>query len=739
MLRVTTRLLPIALVLAFSFSVKIWQLDENPAGFFTDEAGVGYDAYQIAHTGADRYHQRFPLFFRGYACDGVSPYQVYLTVPFVSLFGLTEWSVRLTSVVGSTVELLIFYLLLCQFIPRFHALLGMLILSISPWHFHLSRINMGDYYSWPMMTALSYLVFTKAWRSGRSGYYALAALCFGLTCYSYTPSRMVTPLLFGAALLLVLCRRRLRTAALMAVLFLVTLAPAVHYYLTDPCAAGRLTATTGVSFRPQDLMHPEAALAKLPLPNLSWQQLEHSRVIEKYLEHFNNDFLFKKGDATYPGQVLLRHSIAYLGLLYPYQKWLMLAGVLWMFVAMIRQRRWELTLVLVMILLFPVPDSLTAEGVPFCTRSYLGVLPAHLLIAFGIDLVALCCWQLRPAFLRRPAYALGVAGLVALIAMSFQTLVQRSAEDPLYTSGYWGWQAGPKQVMRYFVPRNDQYDELILSGMFNVPQMFLTFYDLDHRCPHCRIGDLSIYNPHKKQLFALRPQESTPRTGRKVRLSNIYYPNGELALEIFTVDATGIPEPEPPPVEVVARPMLGGDPTQPTQKERIELNASGFALAFGEGERFAFAHPSPEAGQAGTISFEIQPAWNGEEAGVHLFMQIRGSTEWHSRVLILKDGGYLRYLFTGNTGIERGVGVPITSWTRGERHTVTATWHDGTAALYVDGKPVGEDTYQGELEITPRTLLYMGSDNPADPARAAMAKIQSLKIYGRALEPSKVP
>ena len=210
-------------------------------------------------------------------------------------------------------------------------------------------------------------------------------------------------------------------------------------------------------------------------------------------------------------------------------------------VAIVWQRRWELALVPAMIALFPVPDSLTADHVPFCTRSYLGVLPAHLLIAFGIELAALCCWRLRPAFLQRAAYALAIGGLLALIAVSFHTLLVRFAENPLYTSGYHGWQEGPKEAMRYFIPRNEQYDEPILSSAFNAPQMFLTFYDLDHRCTHCRIGDLSIYDPRKKQLFALHPEESTVRRGRKVHLSNVYYPNGAVALEIFTVDPTGIP------------------------------------------------------------------------------------------------------------------------------------------------------------------------------------------------------
>jgi hypothetical protein len=639
-------------------------------------------------------------------------------------------------VVGSTVELLIFYLLLCQFISRFHALMGTLILSISPWHFHLSRINMGDYYSWPMMTALSYLFFVKGWKTGRFAYYALAAFCFGLTSYSYTPARMTTPLLFGAAVLLVLCRRRLGTAVLMTVLFLVTLSPALHYYLTDRCASGRLSATTGFSFHAQDLKDPRALLSKVHLPDFSWRQLGQSPFAKKYMAHFTNDFLFEKGDTSYPDQPIQRHSIAHLGLLYPYQKWLMMAGMLWMLGAMVWWRRWELLLIPVMILLFPLPDSLTSDGVPFCTRSYLGVLPAHLLIAFGIDLVGLCCWQLRPAFLARAAYALGVAGLVVLVALSFQTLVRRFLESPLYTSGYWGWQAGPKEVMRYFIPRNDQYDELILSGAFNAPHMFLTFYDLNHRCTHCRIGDLSIYDPHKKQLFALRPEESTPSRGRKVPLTDIYYPNGEVAFQIFTVDPTGTPGPEPPLAEPVAHPAPGT--AQPIQNQRIELTPDGMALTFADGQRYAFSETAYDKGDAGTVTFEIEPEWIDDEDTVRFLVRIQCPDQWRSRVLVFKDHRYLRCILTDDGGTEHDVGLPINHWTAGARHAVTVTWHDKVVALYVDGQRVGESAYQGRLQITPRTLLYLGADNPADPSHAAKATIQNLKIYGRALEPAEI-
>lgn len=89
------------LILLFSFLLYYWKLSNNPAGFFADEASVGIDAMSILKSGTDRHGEFLPLFFQGFSFDNVSPYQVYLTVPFIGLFGLNEMAVRLTPVFGA--------------------------------------------------------------------------------------------------------------------------------------------------------------------------------------------------------------------------------------------------------------------------------------------------------------------------------------------------------------------------------------------------------------------------------------------------------------------------------------------------------------------------------------------------------------------------------------------------------------------------------------------------------------
>ncbi len=54
------------LVVVLLFLLYVKGLSKNPPGFYVDEAGVAYNAYLIAHTGAGESGVRFPLFFQFY-------------------------------------------------------------------------------------------------------------------------------------------------------------------------------------------------------------------------------------------------------------------------------------------------------------------------------------------------------------------------------------------------------------------------------------------------------------------------------------------------------------------------------------------------------------------------------------------------------------------------------------------------------------------------------------------------
>jgi hypothetical protein len=109
------------------------------------------------------------------------------------------------------------------------------------------------------------------------------------------------------------------------------------------------------------------------------------------------------------------------------------------------------------------------------------------------------------------------------------------------------------------------------------------------------------------------------------------------------------------------------------------------------------------------MSLEISPNWAGTEETNNTLAQIRQPNQWNNRMELVKNGKYLRFVVTDNTGKESDVSHLITSWAPGERHEVVPTWGNGEIRLYVDGQLVGRDKYEGKLEIPPGTPMQLGS------------------------------
>jgi len=512
-----TRIASLAILFVLSAGVKSCGLTSNPAGFFTDEAQAGYEAWNISKHGTDRFNQPYPLFFRGYNYDGVSPYHVYTIVPFVKLFGLSEWTVRFTAVFWSSVEIVVFVLLLAQFVPFRIAFIGGLILLITPWHFHWSRVNL-DTWDWTFLTTCSLLFWVKAHRTDENRFLILAGVFFALTGYCYTPSRAVTPVLFAAACFLSL--KFGNRLYLMVLAFLVFSLPSIYYHVTNPHAMSRMKITTNL----QDFSYRD----------------RQDKILRKYVAHFDPEWLFVTGDASQEGQPIKRHSIPNLGLLHKYQKPLLAVGVIWWFFLVFVRGHYTLLILPIILFVAPIPDSFTSDGVPFCSRSYLMVVPLTILSAFGVSAIYTVIRFFAPQ--EWVGRAVTAAMVVAIAIFPSSTLYVKHKEAPKTTSGYWGYQTGPREAIRYFHNHKNDYDQLMLSGNFNAPFMFMWMYDPDRsKCSQkkCFIGDLvHSYRPQYKQLFALRPwefEEQTKKLGLKdVRVRHkIMNPNGTVELIIF--------------------------------------------------------------------------------------------------------------------------------------------------------------------------------------------------------------
>jgi len=123
----------------------------------------------------------------------------------------------------------------------------------------------------------------------------------------------------------------------------------------------------------------------------------------------------------------------------------------------------------------------------------------------------------------------------------------------------------------------------------------------------------------------------------------------------------------------------------------------------------AFPDAGNVKGDAGTISLDFTNNWAGADESNNTLIQIREPNQWNDRFELVKNGKYLRFIITDNSGVERDISYMIDSWAPGERHQVTPTWGDGEMRLYVDGNLVGRNSYPGSLEIRPGTPMQLGS------------------------------
>lgn len=154
-------------------------------------------------------------------------------------------------------------------------------------------------------------------------------------------------------------------------------------------------------------------------------------------------------------------------------------------------------------------------------------------------------------------------------------------------------------------------------------------------------------------------------------------------------------------------------------------DASDEGLTFTEASQLAFPDGGNLSGEAGTISFEIEPNWNGNDETNNSLVTLRSEHGWSNRIELVKNGRYLRFILADNVGREADISVPIDAWVPGEAHDVKAMWEAGKTALYIDDVKVGENTYNGFDR--PDAPLYIGSDHRGSSYSGLNGTIRNFK------------
>ena len=493
-------LLLLTLILIVGFAVRVYGLDKNPYGFFCDEAAIGYNAYTILLTGKDEYGVSYPFFFRSFG-EYKSPVAIYAAVPFIQLLGLSELSVRLQSVLFGMITLLMVYLATKELFSKNIALLSVAIAATMPWLIHYNRTGFELNSYTALFTATVYLLLKAA---KQKSYIIPAFLVSTLTLYTYYSAKLIVPL-FVIGFLIIYGKKifaHKKEMALSGMLFLILSIPFILSFLN-----GEGTARFNeVSVFSAKLSFSDSLL----------------RIINNYFFQLSPT-LFLKGEPTF----ITRH---FTGGLTP----LLIVTIPFFYIGIVSLlhtwKKKSSRLLLWWLLLYPIGAAVAAEP-PFTGRTVIGAPLSAILISLGIVTVVRLAKKYVP---RHVSFGI-IAGALAVNFVFF--LQFYFIRYPLYSADFWGWQAGPSEIVQYFEENKSNYDEEFMIGQFNAPYIFFRFY-APYGCEKCKLGEPhTSYNPQLRQLFAVSPHylKSHPEI-RFAAKKFIYYPNNKVAFIIGEVN-----------------------------------------------------------------------------------------------------------------------------------------------------------------------------------------------------------
>lgn len=133
----------LGLIILMAFVIRVLFFNANPPALNQDEAMHGYNAYSIGKTLKDHRGYFLPAQMHGFGNLGVvSPMYTYLTVPFVTLFGLSETTVRLTSLLFNLALIPLLFVFVHRLFKNPAAgLFACVFFALNPWSIHFSRIG----------------------------------------------------------------------------------------------------------------------------------------------------------------------------------------------------------------------------------------------------------------------------------------------------------------------------------------------------------------------------------------------------------------------------------------------------------------------------------------------------------------------------------------------------------------------------------------------------------------------
>lgn len=449
--------------------LRLYNLQNYPAGLNADEAAIGYNAYSLLETGKDEHGIPWPIHFKSFG-DYKPGFYFYLVLPFVKLLGLNVWAVRLPNAILSILSVLVIMLLVKELFGEKHlanrfSLMSGFFLAISPWHLHYSRGG------WESGAALFFILlgvwlFFKALL--RNKFYLWSVLSFVISLYTYHSTRLVVPLLVLGLVIIygkkIFLKANLKWLVISVLVGLVVLIPLVKDFL-GPAGFSRfsgvgLLSDTGPFWRSNELRGQHLNPFSLPV------RLLHNRLVtyglaffSNWVSHFNGNFLFIFGD------IIERNRVPETGQMYFFDILFVVFG--FYFLVAHRPKNWQT--ILLWLGVAPIAAAMTFQA-PHALRANNMVIPLVIISAYGA--VSLFDWFKKEKRLVKIVFYLFI--LLFILWNVGRYLHEYYVHYPkTYPAA---WEYGFGEVVDEVKKISGEYEKIYVTDKYDQPYILFLFY-----------------------------------------------------------------------------------------------------------------------------------------------------------------------------------------------------------------------------------------------------------------------
>ncbi len=443
------------IIVVLSAALRFAYITYSPPALNWDEVSHGYNAYSVLKTGADQWGQKFPVFnFRAYG-DYPTALNLYLTIPFIVIFGLTEFGIRFPhALLGTLTVISVYFLVWGIFKKKNLSLFAAFLTAVGPWYLFTSRFvlqsNLSVFF---LITGAAF--FTN--REKSKWFLPISFFSLFLTLFSYHTTRIFSPLFLIGSLLIYREEIKNKLVWVFGVLFLILCA----YILISPNASVR-----GKLLFIVDQGAVNKIIESRNQSNLSSNisRLIYNRPVyfakqftQNYIGYFSPKFLFFKGGTQY------QFSIPEKGLIYPISIPFFYIGFALLAVGAMKNRNYRF--LLLWILLSPIPASITNES--YAVLRATTMLPVtEILIALGFY------WLLEKSGRHRTLVRLLYFVLIYIFMESYLLNYFTS-----YRVNYsWSWQYGYKEAVSYAKDNYSGYDNIIVTKKYGEPHEYFLYF-----------------------------------------------------------------------------------------------------------------------------------------------------------------------------------------------------------------------------------------------------------------------